>query len=447
MGDVIVSKYGGSSITSEADVDQIARITREDSRRRVIVVSAPGKRQDDDKDPKVTDLLIQLAKSRDASLIERITERFSPLAPSTDMKFYAGLLNSRLEQSYGSSEELEDSLKAFGELVCAYLLTEGLRARGLDVVFTDAKNIFVMTPEFSRAKILPESKDRIKALKLSNILVIPGFYGATQDGRTVTLDRNSSDVSGAYLAAALDAIVYENFTDSPGMYVVPPDPDSADKPRLLEELTYWEARNLSASGFKLHQDAVLPAAAKGITIHVRGTRSYPQEGTRVVPSRKSDEARPIVGATYENGFCLIRVKRIGLNNEAGVYMRLGGIFADPEVGVSIEHALDGNDSVGFIVNEAQVKGKIGDVYRKILSVLGDGTSIDTRWGLGKLVVAGQGLAERPEKDPEIRDLLLKAGINVKPLPSPDERPECFVYMLDAKQTKRAIQIVYSNYLR
>ena len=76
---IVVCKFGGSSITTKADIEQIKWIMRDDPRRRIVVVSAPGKRDKDD--AKVTDLLIQLAEAKDHSLLARITEKYRALDP------------------------------------------------------------------------------------------------------------------------------------------------------------------------------------------------------------------------------------------------------------------------------------------------------------------------------------------------------------------------------
>ena len=438
MVDVIVSKYGGSSITSLKDLERIKKITEDDPRRKVIVVSAPGRRHKDD--IKVTDMLIELAKTKDKALVDQIINRYKELLPDTSLDEISELLRDRVNQQLGEDEYMA-SLKAFGEESCARSLAKFLNAEYVDPI-----ELFLVSDVFDNAKIQPVSESMIgeRLAKLSNVCVVPGFYGYTKDGMIATFGRNASDVTGAYVAASIDAAMYEVFTDTDG--VLSASPAIIDSPHKVPELTFREMRDLAYSGFTImHPEAMEPVARQGVSIHIRNTFTFPADGTYILQDRMSDPEKPIVGVAYQGGFCAFNIERFGLNEEVGIVRKMLQIFEDDKI--SIEFIPSAIDDVSIVLKESQLKrDSVGKIERKIRTITGSDANIQFQERLGCLVVAGKGLKGYRGIAAEIQLTLASAGVSISFI-TQGSQERCIVYGIDSSDGEKAVKAVYEKYLR
>lgn len=197
------------------------------------------------------------------------------------------LLHEVSEDGYVSaSNELLDRLASFGERFSARLFAAALEKLGVAAVpvassefvltcntFCDAQPQLGLTRQRGRDILLP-------LLEESIVPVVTGFIGATPDGRITTLGRNSSDFSGAIIAAVVDAVELVIWTDVDGIYTM--NPRESGEARLLHELSYDEAHALAAGGAKVLHEKVLPLAAEiEMVIWVRNTFNPQARGTRI----------------------------------------------------------------------------------------------------------------------------------------------------------------------
>lgn len=438
MMDVIVSKYGGSSITCPNDFERIKKITGDDQKRKVIVVSAPGRRHKED--IKVTDMLIELAKTKDISIADKIIKRYKELVPDKSLDDISRLLNERIERQLDEDEYMA-SLKAFGEEACARLL-----AQYLDAEYIDPLELFLVSDEFDNAKIQPISESMI-AKRMGNIswtCVVPGFYGYTKDGLIATFGRNASDVTGAYIAASIDAAIYEVFTDTDG--VLAANPAIIDNPHKVPELTFREMRDLAYSGFTvMHPEAMEPVARKGVSVHIRNTFNYPNDGSYILPDRISETEKPIVGVAYQDGFCSFNIERFGLNEEIGIVRRILQIFEDDKI--SVEFFPSAIDDISIVLKENQLRrDSVGKIERRIRTIAGSDANIEFQERLGCLVVAGKGLKGYRGIAAEIQMTLANAGVNISFI-TQGSQERCIVYGIDSSDGTKAVKAVYEKYLR
>ena len=414
-----VAKFGGTSLADGKQFRKVRDIIVSDPARRIIVISAPGKRFEDD--PKVTDLLIQCARlrlnNRDAGgEVSRVIERYETIAadlrlpPALPQQFRNDLC-SRLEPSRTHPARFEDSVKALGEDYNAQLMTAYLQHTGIEAEYVSPKEAGLMVSgEYGRAQVLEESYPRLAQLRdRKKIVVFPGFFGHSRDGHVVTFTRGGSDLTGAILAAAVRADVYENFTDVDGIAAA--DPQVVKNAELIKELTYQELRELSSGGFSVfHDEAMIPVLEAGIPINVRNTNNPSHPGTRVVTTRTAAEGA-IVGIACDRGFCGIFVGKYLMNREKGFGRKLLQILEEEDL--SFEHMPSGVDNVTVILRQNQFTARTLDrMKERICRELGADT-ISVEYGIALLNVVGHGMRRTIGMMARVAGALARARVNIE----------------------------------
>src|SRR5699024_2681299 len=246
--------------------------------------------------------------------------------------------------SSNNSDALKmDALKATGEDSLAKVLSAYLQSLGLDANYLNPKDagIFVSDNPGS-AQILDESFDNLYQLRERNeIIVIPGFFGYTKDGKLITFSRGGSDITGSIIAAGLKADLYENFTDVDSVYTV--NPTIVQNPKEITTLTYKEMRELSYAGFSVfHDEALIPAFKEKIPVCIKNTNNPSAPGTMIVAEREPTKSG-VAGIASDKGFCILYVSKYLMNRELGFGRRLLNIVEDESI--SFEHAPSGIDDM------------------------------------------------------------------------------------------------------
>ncbi|MBQ5771106.1 MAG: hypothetical protein IIW08_08020 [Clostridia bacterium] len=263
----IVSKFGGTSLCSGEMFLRVRDIVRENGERKIIVVSAPGKRFSSDM--KVTDILINLSENKSERLFSLLKDRFLSVADALEID-----IDSKLAQIkklvFSGADRAE--IVSRGEWLSAYIM-----ARLLGFHFLDAKDAI----RFSGNEIAKITFQNIQsAYKKHGNIVLPGFYGADESGNIRLFPRGGSDISGAIAAKAVGARLYENWTDVNGVF--DKDPAKYTDAELLSEMSFSDMRRLSESGAcVLHPDSLLPVMEAGICVRVRNTFRPEEKGTLI----------------------------------------------------------------------------------------------------------------------------------------------------------------------
>ena len=354
-----VCKFGGSSVADAAQIRKVIEIIRADDDRRIVVVSAPGKRFKGD--DKVTDLLIDCAvralEGGDISpAVNRVVQRYEEIRNELRLDVsLAEMLKTELRRRLARSrdeglnrEQFIDSIKAIGEEFSARFCAAAFRVAGCDAVYVDPCEAgMLLSEQYGAAQLLPESYELLEKniAPRKELVIFPGFFGYTKSGEIATFSRGGSDITGAILAAALHAESYENFTDVDAVYPVDPRlcPEVVGAGIGIREMTYAEMRELAYAGFAVfHDEAVLPAIHAKIPINIRNTNHPEQPGTFVVPVRKTIPGR-VNGIASSMGFSTLYVEKWLMNREVGFVAQLLQILA--EAGVPIEMMPAGVDSV------------------------------------------------------------------------------------------------------
>ena len=393
------AKFGGSSLGTAQQIRAVCDIIVADSERRLVVVSAPGRRAADD--VKVTDLLIAVAEARMAHRsgreeLDRVIERYGDIArdlelPAAFMDTVVEDLEGRLAADSGDEGLFTDTLKAAGEANCARVVAEYLSSTGVEAHCVDPGEAgMILSDEPGNARVLQQSYGQLRVLReRPGITIFPGFYGYSESGRLVTFPRGGSDITGAILAAAVDAEVYENFTDVDSVFAA--DPAVVDDPCPVQEITYREMRELSYAGFSVfHDEALEPVFHAGIPVAVKSTNNPEATGTRIVPTRLVGES-PVVGIAATGGFCSLYVSKYLMNREIGFGRRLLGILEDEAI--PFEHTPSGIDNLSVIMRgEFFQHGTRERVLRRVRSEL-EADEISVEDDLALVMVVGEGMRQ------------------------------------------------------
>jgi aspartate kinase len=414
-----VSKFGGSSLASAAQIRKVCNIVISDPERQIIVVSAPGKRSKDD--IKVTDMLIACAESyfdkgSADNEVNMIVSRYRGIAEELGchgeiIDLIASDIKSRLSASTNNRAKFIDSLKAAGEDNCARLVAAYLNAAGVEAYYVSPKDVgLLLSNQFGNAQVLPQSYENLKSLRnMPGIKIFPGFFGYSLEGDVVTFSRGGSDITGSILAAAVEADLYENFTDVDSVYTV--DPNIIPNPHAIRELTYREMRELSYSGFGVfHEEALVPVYRKGIPVRVLNTNNPDAPGTTILLSR-SKQNGPVVGIASGTGFCSIYISKYLMNREVGFGRKLLQILE--EEGLSYEHTPSGIDNISVILKECHFSKAIEErVIKHIKTQLSvDDIAVSRNQAL--IMVVGEGMQRTVGVAARITGALAKASINIE----------------------------------
>lgn len=413
-----VAKFGGSSLASAAQVRKVCEIITADPDRRIIVVSAPGKR--DKQDTKVTDLLIAAAKARLAGQsgdteIESVIARYDSIAeelglPAGATDTIRKNLRERLAMATADADAYLDAMKAAGEDNCARLLAAYLNSLGIEAMYADPRTAgMVLSDDPGNARVLDEAYTQLQVLaSYPGIVIFPGFFGYSPAGRVVTFPRGGSDITGAILAKAVQADLYENFTDVDSVFAA--SPALIENPAPVSEITYREMRELAYAGFSVfHDEALEPVFTAGIPVAIKNTNNPAAPGTRIVPKRDPG-SRPVVGIAASAGFCTVYVSKYMMNREVGFGRRLLQIIE--EEGVPFEHMPSGIDDVSVIIREAGFPADIeAHVLRRIREELG--AEVYSEREQAMIMVVGEGMSHTVGLASRACTALARAGINIE----------------------------------
>ena len=397
---VKVCKFGGTSMASAEQFRKVADIVLAEPSRRIVVVSAPGKR--DPSDRKVTDLLIAYAEGKltgesGQHLYDAIMTRFRDISEGLGLDVdlintIGRLIQARAEGNRSNRARYMDGIKALGEEMSARILANYLQKIEDPCVYIDPKDAgLVLSDEPGNAHVLSESYDNLKTLRISNKrIVFPGFFGYSREGNLVAFPRGGSDITGAILAAAIDADLYENYTDVDCVFAV--DPNIVKSPASISELTYAEMRELSYAGFSVfHDEALEPAFRAQIPVQIKNTNNPQAVGTRISMERSNTEM-PVVGIASSSQFCTLFLSKYLMNREKGFGRRLLQIIE--EESLSFEHCPSGIDSISVILREGELTlEKEANVLERIREELQPDRLLVKR-GLSLVMIVGDGMSHR-----------------------------------------------------
>ena len=435
-----VVKFGGSSMADAGQYRKIRDILLADPSRKVVVVSAAGKRNKDDH--KITDLLYltyahtQYGVACDPifdQIVSRYLEIRDELGIEMDLEKEFAALKKRLDNKAVSQDELASR----GEYFSAKLMAAFLGFR-----FVDAADWIKFKMDGTVDQDATYSA--LAAQEVGDGIVIPGFYGLMPDGQIHTFSRGGSDITGALAAAALQADVYENWTDVSGILMA--DPRIVDDPLSIPEVTYDELRELSYSGAQvLHEGTIFPVREKNIPLNIRNTNDPDHPGTMIQESfpTVADPDRFVTGITGKKDFTIISMSKRGMSNEVGVLWKLLTILERHNI--SIDYAPNGIDNVSVVMSTASIAPCLYTVLNEIEQELRP-NELKVHDQIAVVAAVGRHMAFRPGTSGKVFAALGKAGVNIRMInQGPDELN--MIFGVDNKDFARAIRVLYDSFAK
>ena len=402
---IVVAKFGGTSVASAAQLRKISSIIRSNPERRFIVVSAPGKRFPED--IKVTDLLLNCYEKASAgeSFAEELNQvklRFREIIEGLQMVFPLNDEIRILEQSLMTDPQ-RDYTASRGEYLTAKIMAQYLGFTFVDpswcVCFDESGQLNdAMTRRTMRASLLP-----------LNRAVIAGFYGADMNGKIHTFERGGSDITGSLAACAINADLYENWTDVSGLYAA--NPAIVENPETVSYMSYRELRTLSYMGASvLHSDAVLSASELEIPINIRNTNKPEDPGTMIVRHLpKGVTKNPVTGVSGRKGMSLIQIEKVMVSDGSGFSALMLDILK--ERALPFEYCLTGIDSITLVIRTDLLAPCKDDLFDEIRETLNP-DFISLRDNLSLIAVTGEKATESSDANVRVLEKLTEEGIEI-----------------------------------
>lgn len=435
-----VVKFGGSSMADAGQYRKIRDILLADPERRVVVVSAAGKRNKSDH--KITDLLYlcyaHLQYGVDCSgVYEMITSRYRQIRDELGIELDLEPEFAAIKQRLDAKTITQDELASRGEYFSAKLM-----AAYLDFQFVDAADWVKF--RFDGSVDQENSYEALRNLVGGLGVVIPGFYGMTPDGRIRTFTRGGSDITGALAAAALDAEVYENWTDVSGILMA--DPRIVGNPQPIPEVTYDELRELSYSGAQvLHEGTIFPVREKNIPLNIRNTNAPDDPGTMIQESFQQDSnpKRFITGITGKKDFTIIAVSKRGMSSQVGVLRKILTVLERHNI--SVDYVPNGIDNVSVVVPTEAIASTLYSILGEIQKEV-EPDRLDVHDQIAVVAAVGRKMAFRPGISGQIFAALGQAGINIRMInQGPDELN--IILGVDNRDFSNAIRVLYNSFVK
>ena len=434
----IVTKFGGSSLADAGQFAKVKAILAMDPARMYVVPSAPGRRFKDD--DKVTDLLYRCHRQRSAGedyqdTFDLIAARYMDIAEELGLHCDLGAALDEVNENIASGASA-DYCASRGEYLNGLLLADYLGWRFLDAA---------QAVKFDAQGVLDsEETNRVLGQLLADGVptVVPGFYGAMPDGSVHTFSRGGSDITGAIVARAVEADVYENWTDVSGFLMA--DPRIVTNPREISAITYQELRELSYMGASvLHEDAVFPVHAAGIPTNIRNTNNPEHPGTIIsLDAPVSGSVPTITGVAGRKGFSVISVEKAMMNSEKGFGRKVLQVVE--EAGLSFEHLPTGIDTMCVVVAGEALAPVREEVVGRILE-LTHADTLTVHDNMSIIATVGRGMVHNCGTAARLFSAMSQAGINVRMIDQGSSELSIIVGV-DDQDFEKTIQAIYSAFV-
>ena len=431
-----VGKFGGSSVADGIQLRKLKQIIESDPDRKYIVVSAPGKRFEGDN--KITDILYLCRTHMEHNLpydqlFQVVADRFTAvqmnLGIDVNLQEHFDRIRENLKKGCTA-----DYIASRGEYLNAVLIAAFL---GYD--FVDSEGLIRFD---SRGRLLLEETDKALREELAKHerAVLPGFYGANDDGKVKTFSRGGSDITGSLVARAVGADVYENWTDVSGFLMADPRIVKGAKP--IQKISYKELRELSYMGASvLHEDAIYPARIANIPINIRNTNEPDNPGTIITAEHEESNDSIVTGIAGSKDFTVITIYKNMMSTERGFVRRILSILEDFDI--SFEHMPSGIDTVSVIISNKNLNDSLDDILDAFDKQLSPDT-MDVSDDIALIATVGCGMSRRSGVSATLFTALAEAGVNIRMIDQGSSEMNIIVGVGN-RDFERAIKAIYDAF--
>lgn len=360
----VVLKFGGTSVSSRANWDNIARVLRQRvaaGEQPVVVHSAVSGVTD-----RLEALLSQAMAGDPSAALLALRQRHELLAADLGISLPAGV-DARLRElekiaaGVALVREVSDHTRARvmgqGELMATELGVAFLQAQGVDAEWVDAREVLRAEQRAgarAKANVLsatcdfaPDAAMQARFAQVpGRVYLSQGFIASDEDGHTVLLGRGGSDTSGSYFAAKLAAARLEIWTDVPGMFSA--NPRGTPSARLIWSAHYDEAQEIASSGAKvLHPRCLLPVRQYSIPLHVYATQTPEMPGTVISASPAGADAARVKAIALKKGITLVSMESPGMWHQVGFLADAFQVFKQHGLSVDLVSTSETNVTVSL----------------------------------------------------------------------------------------------------
>lgn len=425
-----VLKFGGTSVANAESFIRVADILENNSRQEQVaaVLSAPAK---------ITDHLVMMIDYAlngidiqpniiDAKQIfTRVLTGISALQPDFDYLALSNHIQKEFVQFkqllHGIAllrycpDSINSSIISRGEKLSIAMMEALLRARGLNVTVIDPVKKLLAQGGYLESTIdIIESTKRINdaAIPADHIVLMAGFIAGNKLGELVLLGRNGSDYSAAILAACMYADCCEIWTDVNGVYTS--DPNQVPDARLLSQLSYQEAMELSYFGAKiLHPRTIVPIAHLKIPCFIKNIKNYQFPGTLIGPTSSEDD-NSVKGITYLNNIAMINVFGPGMKGMISMIARVFAAMSRTGGSVVLIMQSSSEYSISFCVPQNELAGACQALEEEFYLELKDGLlePLDVISRLAIIAVVGDRIYAQRGLSAKLFAALARANVNI-----------------------------------
>ena len=433
-----VCKFGGTSMADGITMLRVKSIIESDPARRYVVVSAPGKRFGGD--IKVTDLLYETydnvaVNGETGAAFEKICERFRGIVSELKLDMDIDAILAETGEAI-VKEASPDFCASRGEYLSGRVMAELL-----GISFIDARDVVKFGPD---GKLDNKRTYALlaEALKGKKRALVTGFYGEDANGRVKTFSRGGSDISGAIVARAAGADLYENWTDVSGFLAC--DPRIVENPVPIRSLSYKELRELSYMGANvLHSESIFPVREVDIPIRIKNTFRPEDEGTEILPtSRYTYSGRRVTGIAGKKNFTVIFLEKSLMNEEIGFTYRTLAVFM--KHGISFEHIPTGIDTMSFVIDSAELKGGLLEEMCDEIREAVNPDSLRVINDIALIAVVGHGMTRSVGVSARLFEAIARAGVNVRMIDQGSSELNIIVGV-DNENYERTLKAVYEEF--
>lgn len=304
-----LSKFGGVCMATAENIKKSAEIIKQNNKRKIVVVSAPGQRFLND--TKITDRLYQcyhevLKTGTCDNAFKEIEKHFLSIINYFNLTKYNDILKN-IKKQIESTTNI-DAIISKGEYLMAQIFADILNYQ-----FVDAIGIIKFDNNNQLDKELTFKLTKEKLSKINTGVVIPGFYGSNQSGKIITFTRDGTDFTASLIATACEVSVYENWKDVEGIFSS--NPSVIDNPKQIHQISYAQLRKLSYLGAKVvHPSTVLPVSEKNIPIEIKSFLNSTAKGTKITNKQTTNNFSP-KAITAKSNLVLISLNKEMQQNE------------------------------------------------------------------------------------------------------------------------------------